>query len=130
MFCPFFPLLRLHLTFLLLKVPSSSFKTVSHLIHHSCASQLLLFAEHNWNDQVRETEMGRICSTNGVEEECIQVEKPEGKIPLGTPRRRWVNNIKMDFRDIGWGGMDWIDLAQDRDQWITLLNAVMNLRVP
>jgi hypothetical protein len=48
--------------------------------------------------------------------------KPEGKRPLGRARRRWVNNIKMDLREIGWGGMDWIDLAQDRDQWRALVN--------
>jgi hypothetical protein len=47
----------------------------------------------------------------------ISVGKPEGKRPLGRPRRRWVDNIKMDLREIGWDGMDWIDLAQDRDQW-------------
>jgi hypothetical protein len=52
------------------------------------------------------------------------------KRPLGRPRRRWVDNIKMDLREIGWEGMDWIDLAQDRDQWRALVNAVMNLRVP
>jgi hypothetical protein len=56
--------------------------------------------------------------------------KPEGKRPLGRPRRRWVNNINMDVREIGWDGMDWIDLAQDRDQWRDLVNTVMNLRVP
>jgi transposase len=50
-----------------------------------------------------------------------------GKRPLGRPRRRWVDNIKMDLREIGW---DWIDLAQDGDQWRALLNTVMNLRVP
>jgi hypothetical protein len=60
--------------------------------------------------------MGRSCSTNGGEEECIKVGKPEGKRPLGRTRRRWVDNIKMDLRGIGWDGMDWIDLAQDRDQ--------------
>jgi hypothetical protein len=54
----------------------------------------------------------------------------EGKIPLGRPRRRWVDSIKMDLREIGWDGMDWIDLAQDRDQWMALVNTVMNLRVP
>jgi hypothetical protein len=58
------------------------------------------------------------------------VGKPEGKRPLGRSRCRWVNNIKMDFREIGWGGMDWIDLAQDGDQWRALVNTVMNLRVP
>jgi hypothetical protein len=57
------------------------------------------------------------------------VEKPEGKRPLGRPRHRWEDNIKMDLREIGWGGMDWIDLAADRDQWRALLNTVMNLRV-
>jgi hypothetical protein len=50
--------------------------------------------------------------------------------PLGRPRHRWVNNIKMDLREIRWDGMDWIDLAQDRDQWRALVNTVMNLRVP
>jgi hypothetical protein len=58
------------------------------------------------------------------------VEKPEGKRPLGRPRRRWVDNIKIDLRETGWDGMDWIDLAQDKDRWRTLVNTVMNLRVP
>jgi hypothetical protein len=53
-----------------------------------------------------------------------------GKSPLGRPRRRWVDNIKMDLGEIGWDGMDWIDVAQDRDQWRALVNMVMNLRVP
>jgi hypothetical protein len=60
----------------------------------------------------------------------ILVGKPEGKRPLGRPGRMWVNNIKMDLRDIGWDGRDWIALAQDRDQWRALVNTVMNLRVP
>jgi hypothetical protein len=60
----------------------------------------------------------------------ILVGKPEGKRPLGRPRRSWEDNIRMDLREIGWGGMDWIDLAQDRDQWRVLVNMVMNLRVP
>jgi hypothetical protein len=50
--------------------------------------------------------------------------------PLGRPRRRWVDNIKIDLREIGWDGVDWIDLAQDRDQWRALVKTVMNLRVP
>jgi hypothetical protein len=57
----------------------------------------------------------------------IFVGKPEGKRPLGRPRRRWVGNIKLNLREMGWDGMDWIDLAQD--QWRALLNTVMNLRV-
>jgi hypothetical protein len=60
----------------------------------------------------------------------ILVGNPEGKRPLGRPRRRWEDNIRMDLREIGCGGMDWIDLAQDRDQWRTLVNTVMNLRIP
>jgi hypothetical protein len=58
------------------------------------------------------------------------VGNPEGKRPVGRPRRMWVYNIKMGLREIGWDGGDWIDLAQDRDQWRALMNAVMNLRVP
>jgi hypothetical protein len=60
----------------------------------------------------------------------ILVGKPEGKRPPGRPRRRWVDNIKMDLREIGWDVTDWIDLAQDRDRWRVLVNTVMNLRVP
>jgi hypothetical protein len=60
----------------------------------------------------------------------ILVGKPEGKRQLGRPRRRWVDNIEMHFREIGWDGMDLIDLAQDRDPWMALVNSVMNLRVP
>jgi hypothetical protein len=60
----------------------------------------------------------------------ILVGKPEGKRPLERPRRMRVDNIKIDHREIGWDGMDWIDLAQDRDQWWALVNTVMNLWVP
>jgi hypothetical protein len=58
------------------------------------------------------------------------VGKPEGMRPLGRLRHRWVDNIKMDLRNIGWGGIDWRDLAQDRGQWRALVNTVMDLRVP
>jgi hypothetical protein len=58
------------------------------------------------------------------------VGKPEGKSPLGKPRRRWVDNIKIDLREIGRDGVDWMDMAQDRDQWRPLVNTVLNLRVP
>jgi hypothetical protein len=60
----------------------------------------------------------------------ILVGKPEGKRPLGRPRRRWVDSIKMNLREIGWDGVDWIDMAQDRDQWRALVNMVLSLRVP
>jgi hypothetical protein len=76
--------------------------------------------------------MGRACSTNVKKryEYRILVRKPGGKKPLGKPRHRWVDNIKMYLRDIEWGGMDWTDLVQNRDQWRSLVNTVMNLRVP
>jgi hypothetical protein len=76
--------------------------------------------------------MDRACSTNGEKRNAYRtlVGRPEGKRPLGKPRRRWVDNIKIDLREIGWDDMDWICLAQDRDQWRALVNTVMNLRVP
>ena len=60
----------------------------------------------------------------------VLVGKQEGKRPLGRPRRRWVDNIRMDLQEVGYGYVDWIGLAQDRDSWRTLVSAVMNLRVP
>ena len=60
----------------------------------------------------------------------VLVGKPEGKRPLGRPRRRWVDNIRMDLQEVGCGYVDWIGLAQDRDRWRTLVSAVMNLGVP
>ena len=59
----------------------------------------------------------------------VLVGKPEGKRPLGRPRRRWEDNIKVDLQKVGCGGMDWIEVAQDRDRWRALVNAVMKLRV-
>jgi len=59
----------------------------------------------------------------------VLVGKPEGKTPLGRPRHRWEGNIKMDLQEVGCGGMDWIELAQERDRWWALMSAVMNLRV-
>ena len=60
----------------------------------------------------------------------VLVGKPEGKSPLGRHSRRWEDNIKMDLQEVGCGAIDWIELAQDRDRWLALVNAVMNLRVP
>jgi len=72
--------------------------------------------------------MARMDEERGVYR--VLVGKPEGKRPLGRPRRRWVDNIKMDLQEVGCGYMDWIGLTQDRDRWRTLVSAVMNLRVP
>jgi hypothetical protein len=60
----------------------------------------------------------------------LLVGKPEEKRPLGRPRRRWVDNIKMNLLEIRWGGVYWIGLAQDRDRWRAVVNEIINLRVP
>jgi len=82
--------------------------------------------------KVEKNEMGRACGAYGLGEGAyrVLVGKLEGKKPLGRPRRRWVDNIRMDLQEVGCGYMDWMGLAQDRDRWRTLVSAVMNLRVP
>jgi hypothetical protein len=76
--------------------------------------------------------VGGTCGTNGGKRNVYKllVGKPEGKRPLGIPRRRWIDNIKMDVLEIGLSVVDWIGLTQDRYRWRTLVNSVMNLRVP
>ena len=72
------------------------------------------------------------CSAYGERRRLYRflVRKPERKRLLGRPRRRWENNIKIDFLEVGCGDMDWIELAQDNDRWLALVNAVMSFRVP
>jgi hypothetical protein len=80
---------------------------------------------------MEKNEMGGACSAYGEEAYTgVLVGKPEGKKPLGRPRRRWEDNIKMDLQEVECEGMDWIELAQDRDSWRALVNAVMNFPVP
>jgi hypothetical protein len=67
-------------------------------------------------------------STNGVED--VIGGKTRGKEPVGRPRRRWMDNIRIDLGEVGWGDVDWIGLAQDRNRWRAVLNSVLNLRVP
>jgi hypothetical protein len=76
--------------------------------------------------------MGGPCSTNGENRNAYRLlaGKPEGKRPLGKPRRRWVDNIRMYLGKVGWSDVDWIDLAKDRNRWRALVNLVLNLRVP
>jgi hypothetical protein len=76
-------------------------------------------------------EMGGACSSDGEDRVVYRalVRKPEGKRPLERPGRRWEDNIRMDLQEVGCGGMDLIGLAQDRDRWRAIVNAVMNLRV-
>jgi hypothetical protein len=82
--------------------------------------------------KIEKNEMGRACSTDGEGRGMyrVLVGKPEEKSPLGRPRHRWEDNIKMDLQEVGCGGMGWIGLAQDRDRWRALVNVVMKLGVP
>jgi len=74
--------------------------------------------------------MDRAFSTHGRDAYNILVGKPEGKRPLGRPGHTWENKSRLHLREIGWEGVDWINLAQDRDQWQALVNTVMNLQIP
>ena len=83
------------------------------------------------SDKIKNNEMGRACGTNGGGEKVyrVLVGKLKGKRPLGRPRCRWEDNIKMDLQEVGCGSMDCVELAQDRDKWMTLVNAVMKIWV-
>jgi hypothetical protein len=85
------------------------------------------------NNQVEEDEMGGPCSTNGGRRRTLidyWWESQRERDALGRPRRRWVDNIRMDLGEVGWGDVDWIGLAKDRTRWRALVNSVLNLRVP
>jgi hypothetical protein len=84
------------------------------------------------SDKIEKNEMGGACSAYGERRGVyrVLVGKPEGKRPLGRPRRRWEDSIGMDLREVGFVGMEWAELAQDRYWWRALTNAAMNLRIP
>jgi hypothetical protein len=87
------------------------------------APVLIFFRRMRWAGHV-----ARNGERRGVYRDLVG--KPEGKRPMGRPRPRWEDNIKMDLQEVGCGDMDWIELAQDRDRWRSLVNVVINLRVP
>jgi hypothetical protein len=91
----------------------------------------VLSTKYYLDNQIGKNEMGGACSTYGEKRGAyrIVVGRPERRRPFGRSRHRWEDNIKMDLQKVGWG-MDWIELAQNRDRWRALVNAVMNLRVP
>ena len=92
-----------------------------------CIALSILFGELKYRRMRWAGHVARMGEERGVYR--VLVGKPEGKRPLGRPRRSWKDNIKMDLQEVGCGGMDWIELAQDRDRWGALVSAVMNLRV-
>ena len=82
----------------------------------------------NWRRMRWVGHVARMCEWEGAYR--VLVGKPEGRRPLGRPRRRWVDNIRMDLQEVGCGSIYWIELAQDRDRWRALVSAVINLRAP
>jgi hypothetical protein len=111
-------------------VPATAmYNTIHFSSTHSAESKQI---PNSVSIKIENNEMGRACSSDGKGRGVnrVLVVKPEGKRPMGRPRRRWEDNIKMDHQEVGGGGMDWIKLAQDRNRWPALVNAVMNLRVP
>jgi len=94
--------------------------------------KFVLFTQYFAGDKIEKNEMGWVCGAYGRGEGVYRflVGKPEGRRSLGRPKRRWMDNIRMDLQEVECGYVDWIGLAQNGDRWRTLVSAVMNLRVP
>ena len=105
-------------------------KICKSLIRLVVTSGSVLLTEYCAGGKIEKNEMGGACGAYGGGVHRFLVGKPEGKGPLGRPRRRWEDNIKMDLQEVGGGWEDWMELAQDRDRWRALVSTVMNLRVP
>jgi hypothetical protein len=92
----------------------------------------IIYCKYIEFDRIEKNEMGGACSAYGGRKRRVQIfgGKSEEKKPLGRPGRRWEDNINVDFQEVGCGGVDWIELAKDRDRWRALMKAVMDLRVP
>ena len=105
-------------------------KICKSLIRLVVTSGSVLLTENCAGGKIEKNEMGGACGAYGGGVHRFLVGKPEGKGPLGRPRRRWEDNIKMDLQEVGGGWEDWMELAQDRDRWRALVSTVMNLRVP
>jgi hypothetical protein len=100
-------------------------------LHNEELHDLHSSPQRNWNNQVEEDEVGGANSTNGEKRNAYRllVGEPEGRRQLGRPIRRWVDNIRMVFGEVGWGDVDWIGLSQDGNRWGVLLNSALNLQV-
>jgi hypothetical protein len=107
-------------------------KYAEHFMCELCLASILKSTVSLFYNLTFLTEMGRACSAVGEGRGVyrVLVGKPEGKKPLGRPRHRWEDNIKMDFQEVGVGCGDWMELAQDRDRWWAHVNVVMILQVP
>ena len=125
-----FPSLYVHILPISIKIKSVCFSSYS--LSHFCIKVFFLLS-HNivrvikWRRMRRAGHVARMGEEMGLYR--VLVGKPQGRRPLGRPRRRWVDNIRTDLQEVGCGYMDWIGLAQDRDGWRTFVSAVMNLRV-
>src|SRR5215475_3649308 len=95
-------------------------------------SPSVLLTQYCAGGKIETNEMGRACGAYGGDRGVhrVLIGKPEGKRPLGRPRRRWEDNIKMELQEVGGGRGDWMELAQDRDRWRALVGTVRNFRVP